>query len=111
MDTAYVFEGTRVLINGAAGGVGHVAVQIAKVRGDYVIALTSAANADFVRSLGADEVIDYAATDFTQVVADVDVVLEVIGGDYPANGHCQLEQSEGDFRRFASAIHQVACDV
>jgi NADPH:quinone reductase-like Zn-dependent oxidoreductase len=82
VDTAYVFEGTRVLINGAAGG--HLAVQIAKARGAYVIALASAANADFVRSLGADEVIDYAATDFTEVVADVDVVLEVIGGDYPA---------------------------
>jgi NADPH:quinone reductase-like Zn-dependent oxidoreductase len=79
-----VGEGSRVLINGAAGGVGHVAVQIAKARGAHVIALASAANADFVRSLGADEVIDYAATDFTEVVGDLDVVLEVIGGDYPA---------------------------
>jgi NADPH:quinone reductase-like Zn-dependent oxidoreductase len=59
-------------------------VQVAKARGAYVIALASAANADFVRSLGADEVIDYAATDFTDVVGDLDVVLEVIGGDYPA---------------------------
>ena len=84
VDTAYVFEGTRVLINGASGGVGHLAVQIAKARGAYVIALTSAVNADFVRTLGADEVIDYAATDFTPFVGDVDVVLDVIGGDYPA---------------------------
>jgi NADPH:quinone reductase-like Zn-dependent oxidoreductase len=84
VDTADVLEGTRVLINGAAGGVGHLAVQIAKARGAYVIALASATNADFVRSLGADEVIDYAATDFTEVVADVDVVLDVIGGEYPA---------------------------
>jgi NADPH:quinone reductase-like Zn-dependent oxidoreductase len=84
VDTAHVGEGSRVLINGAAGGVGHVAVQIAKARGAHVIALASAANADFVRSLGADEVIDYAATDFTEVVGDLDVVLEVIGGDYPA---------------------------
>ena len=73
-----------MLINGAAGGIGHLAVQIAKARGAYVIALASSTNADFVHSLGADEVIDYVADDFTEVVADVDVVLEVIGGDYPA---------------------------
>jgi len=84
VDTAGIGEGSRVLINGAAGGVGHFAVQLAKARGAYVIALASAANAEFVRSLGADEVIDYAATDFTDVVSDLDVVLEVIGGDYPA---------------------------
>ena len=84
VDTAGIGEGSRVLINGAAGGVGHLAVQVAKARGAYVIALASAAHADFVRSLGADEVIDYAATDFTDVVGDLDVVLEVIGGDYPA---------------------------
>jgi NADPH:quinone reductase-like Zn-dependent oxidoreductase len=83
VDTAGIGEGSRVLINGAAGGVGHLAVQVARARGAYVIALASAANAAFVRSLGADEVIDYA-TDFTDVVGDLDVVLEVIGGDYPA---------------------------
>ena len=84
VDTAGIGEGSRVLINGAAGGVGHLAVQVAKARGAYVIGLASAANADFVRSLGADEVIDYAAIDFTDVVSHLDVVLEVIGGDYPA---------------------------
>ena len=105
VDTAYVLEGTRVLINGAAGGVGHVAVQIAKVRGAYVIALTSAANADFVRSLGADQVIDYAAVDFTEVVADVDVVLEVIGGDYPqGSGSSQARRNP----RFDPAPHCAA---
>lgn len=84
VETAQVGPGSRVLINGAAGGVGHLAVQIAKARGAYVIALASASNIEFVRSLGADEVIDYAAIDFTQTVHDVDAVLEVIGGDYPA---------------------------
>ena len=84
VETAQVGQGSRVLINGAAGGVGHLAVQIAKARGAYVIALASASNIEFVRSLGADEVIDYAASDFTQTVHDVDAVLEVIGGDYPA---------------------------
>jgi NADPH:quinone reductase-like Zn-dependent oxidoreductase len=59
-------------------------VQIAKARGAYVTALASAENADFVRSLGADEVIDYNKTDFTQAVRDQDVVLDLVGGDYPA---------------------------
>jgi NADPH:quinone reductase-like Zn-dependent oxidoreductase len=72
-----------VLINGAAGGIGHLAVQIAKARGAHVTALASAADLDFVRSLGADEAIDYT-TDFTATVRDQDVVLDVVGGDYPA---------------------------
>ncbi len=84
VDTAGVGEGSRVLINGAAGGIGHLAVQIAKARGAHVTALASADKLDFVRSLGADEVIDYNSTDFTEVVHDQDVVLDVVGGDYPA---------------------------
>jgi NADPH:quinone reductase-like Zn-dependent oxidoreductase len=65
-----------VLIHRAAGGVGHLAVQIAKARGAYVIALASAGKHAFVRSLGADEVIDYQRTDFTEVVRDADVVFD-----------------------------------
>jgi NADPH:quinone reductase-like Zn-dependent oxidoreductase len=84
VDTGGVGEGSRVLINGAAGGIGHLAVQIAKARGAHVTALASAANLDLVRSLGADEAIDYNSTDFTEVVRDQDVVLDVVGGDYPA---------------------------
>jgi NADPH:quinone reductase-like Zn-dependent oxidoreductase len=84
VDTARVGNGSRVLINGAAGGIGHLAVQIAKARGADVTALASAANLDFVRSLGADEAIDYNGTDFTEAVHDQDVVLDVVGGDYPA---------------------------
>jgi NADPH:quinone reductase-like Zn-dependent oxidoreductase len=84
VDTAGIDEGWRVLINGAAGGIGHLAVQIAKARGAYVTALAAAANLDFVRSLGADEVINYNGTDFTEVVRDQDVVLDVVGGDYSA---------------------------
>ena len=84
VDTAAVREGSRVLIIGAAGGIGHLAVQIAKARGAYVTALASGADLDFVRSLGADEVIDYTVTDFTEAVRDQDIVLDVVGGDYPA---------------------------
>ncbi|MEU7896134.1 NADP-dependent oxidoreductase [Nonomuraea sp. NPDC049152] len=82
VDTAGLRSGQRVLIHAAAGGVGHLAVQIAKARGAYVIGTASAAKHDFLRSLGADELIDYRTQDFATAVKDVDVVLETIGGDY-----------------------------
>ncbi|MFI6977576.1 NADP-dependent oxidoreductase [Embleya sp. NPDC050154] len=82
VDTAELREGQRVLIHAAAGGVGHLAVQIAKARGAYVIGTASAAKHDFVRGLGADEMIDYTTTDFADVVRDVDVVLDGVGGEY-----------------------------
>lgn len=82
VDVARVRSGQRVLIHGAAGGVGHLAVQIAKGLGAQVIATASRAKTDFVRELGADEVIDYEAEDFATVARDIDVVLESIGGDY-----------------------------
>ncbi|GGS08819.1 NADPH:quinone reductase [Streptomyces aureoverticillatus] len=76
VDAAQLSEGQRVLIHRAAGGVGHFAVQIAKARGAHVIALASEAKHDFIRGLGADEVIDYRTTDYTEVVRDVDVVFD-----------------------------------
>ncbi len=82
VDFANIQAGQRVLIHAAAGGVGHVAVQIAKARGAHVIGTASAAKHDFVRGLGADEVIDYTTTDFTTATGDLDVVLDTIGGDY-----------------------------
>ncbi|MFJ6382520.1 NADP-dependent oxidoreductase [Kitasatospora sp. NPDC092039] len=76
VDAAGLTAGQRVLIHRAAGGVGHFAVQIAKARGAHVIALASEAKHEFVRGLGADEVIDYRTTDYTEAVADVDVVFD-----------------------------------
>lgn len=76
-----VKAGQRVLIHAAAGGVGHYAVQIAKHLGAYVIGTSSAANKDFVLSLGADEHIDYRSQQFEKVVSDIDFVLDAIGGD------------------------------
>lgn len=73
--------GQRVLIHAAAGGVGHFAVQLAKHFGAYVIGTASAANRDFVLDLGADEHVDYKAQALEDAVADVDVVLDTIGGD------------------------------
>ncbi|HEU4727414.1 MAG TPA: NADP-dependent oxidoreductase [Kofleriaceae bacterium] len=84
VDTARVQPGQRVLIHGGGGGVGHLAVQIARALGAHVVATASAGKRDFVRGLGADEVIDYRAEDFARTVKDIDVVLELIGGDYGA---------------------------
>ncbi|WP_433248902.1 NADP-dependent oxidoreductase [Streptosporangium sp. CA-135522] len=82
VDAADVRPGRRVLIHAAAGGVGHLAVQIAKARGAYVIGTARTAKHDFVRGLGADEVIDYTLVDFASAVGDVDIVIDTIGGDY-----------------------------
>ncbi len=81
VDTAQVAAGQRVLIHGAGGGVGHLAVQIAMAHGAHVIGTASAAKHDFVASLGADELIDYGATDFAAHADGVDVVLDTIGGE------------------------------
>lgn len=69
-----------VLIHGAAGGVGVFAVQFAKWKGAYVIATASAKNVLFLEELGADEVIDYQAADFSQMVSNIDLVLDTLGG-------------------------------
>jgi NADPH:quinone reductase-like Zn-dependent oxidoreductase len=79
--TADLQAGQRVLIHAAAGGVGHFAVQFAKVKGAYVIGTASAPHEAFLRELGADEVIDYSKTPFETVVKDVDVVLDAVGFD------------------------------
>jgi NADPH:quinone reductase-like Zn-dependent oxidoreductase len=81
VEHADVQPGQRVLIHAAAGGVGHVAAQIAKARGAYVIGTASAGKHEFLRSIGVDETVDYRETDFTEAVKDVDVVLDTIGGD------------------------------
>jgi NADPH:quinone reductase-like Zn-dependent oxidoreductase len=78
---AQISEGQKVLIHAGSGGVGSLAIQLAKSRGAYVIATTSAKNSELVASLGADEVIDYTTQDFTEVVKDIDVVFDTLGGD------------------------------
>ncbi len=72
--------GQRVLIHGAAGGVGVYAVQFARWKGAQVIGTASTANVEFVHALGAEMVIDYTTTPFEQLVYDVDLVLDTIGG-------------------------------
>lgn len=72
---AKVQQGQRVLIHGAAGGIGSLALQFAKAYGAYVIGTASAHNADFLKQLGADEVIDYNTQNFEDVVSDMDIVF------------------------------------
>ncbi|MFD9791598.1 NADP-dependent oxidoreductase [Streptomyces sp. NPDC059070] len=81
VDLAGVREGDRVLVHGGGGGVGHVAIQIAKALGAHVITTAGRGKRAFVEGCGADEVIDYTSVDFTEAVHDIDVVLDTIGGD------------------------------
>jgi NADPH:quinone reductase-like Zn-dependent oxidoreductase len=76
-----VRAGDRVLIHGAAGGVGSVAVQLARIAGAEVIATASGRNLEYVESLGASTVIDYAVDDFERIASGIDIVLDLVGGD------------------------------
>jgi NADPH:quinone reductase-like Zn-dependent oxidoreductase len=80
-DTLKLQRGETVLIQGGAGGVAGFAIQFAKHLGARVITTTSAADRDYVRDLGADQVIDYNAQDFTKAVRDCDAVFDTVGGD------------------------------
>lgn len=81
IDTAELQAGQKVLIHGAAGGVGGYAVQLARWKGAYVYGTASARNQGFLRELGVDEPIDYHNTRFDDVVHGVDAVLDTIGGE------------------------------
>ncbi|WP_211173052.1 NADP-dependent oxidoreductase [Brasilonema bromeliae] len=80
-DLAHLSSGQRILITGASGGVGSMAVQLAKAKGAIVIGTASGRNEQFVRDLGADEFVDYTQQPFEEVVKDVDVVFDTVGGD------------------------------
>ena len=80
-DTLHLQPGETILIQGGAGGVASFAIQLAKHIGARVITTASAANHEYLRCLGADEIIDYNAQDFTDRVSDCDAVFETVGGD------------------------------
>jgi NADPH:quinone reductase-like Zn-dependent oxidoreductase len=80
-DTLKLKAGETILIQGGAGGVAAFAIELAKHLGARVITTASAANHDYLRKLGADEIIDYNAVDFTKVVKDCDAVFDTVGGD------------------------------
>lgn len=81
VDVAAVRAGMRVLISGGAGGVGHLAIQLAKYLGAHVIATARAEKQEFCKTLGAEEVIDYTSSPVHQLVSGVDVVIELVGGE------------------------------
>jgi NADPH:quinone reductase-like Zn-dependent oxidoreductase len=83
VDVAHVQPGERVLVHAAAGGVGHLAVQIAKARGAQVIGTASVAKHDLLHDLGVDEAVDYRAEAFERVLEPVDLVLDLVGGEVP----------------------------
>jgi NADPH:quinone reductase-like Zn-dependent oxidoreductase len=101
VDLGGVTEGDRVLVHGGGGGVGHVAIQIAKALGAHVITTAGGSKREFVEGFGADEVIDYTKVDFAEVVRDVDVVLDTIGGD-------TVERSLGVLRPGGHLVTAVA---
>lgn len=81
IDRAELRPGQRLLIHGASGGVGSFAVQLAHDRGAYIIATASARNRDFVKQLGANEFFDYTSQRFDELVSDIDVVFDCVGGE------------------------------
>ena len=89
-DTAQLQAGETILIQGGAGGVAGFAIQLAKHLGATVVTTTSAANVDYVRSLGADRVVDYNAEDFTKTVSGCDVVFDTVGGDVQTRSYSVL---------------------
>lgn len=90
VETAHAHEGQRMLIHAGSGGVGHFAVQFAAYFGAHVTATGSARNASWLRDLGASVVIDYTSTRFEDVIADVDVVIDLVGNVHAKTGERSL---------------------
>lgn len=106
-------DGRRVLIHGAAGGVGHLAVQLAKHNGAYVVGTGSQRNLEFIRALGADTAIDYGNVQFEHVASPVDLVLDTVGGEVTERSldvlarHGVVVTLEGQGRRRGIGAHRV----
>ncbi len=92
VDKAGLKDGQKVLIHAGSGGVGTLAIQIAKDLGAFVATTVSARNADLVTSLGADVVIDYKQQDFTDIISDYDVVFDMSGGEVMENSFKVLKK-------------------
>lgn len=92
VDHAKLSAGQKVLIHGAAGGIGTFAVQLAKHLGAHIAVTVAPDAADYVTSLGANECIDYTAQDFTELIQDYDVVFDLVGGDVTARSYQALKK-------------------
>jgi NADPH:quinone reductase-like Zn-dependent oxidoreductase len=99
--------GQRILIQGAAGGVGHYAVQLAHLKGAYVIAVASGQHRETLLALGADEVIDYTTTDFAEVVGNIDFIFDVVGASV-IEASLKLLKPEGIYVGIAGTSNLVS---
>lgn len=91
-DVAHLSSGQKILITGASGGVGSMAVQLAKAKGAFVIGTASGKNEQFVRDLGADEFVDYTKQNFEEIAKDMDVVFDTVGSDTQERAFQSLKQ-------------------
>ncbi|ANF94756.1 NADP-dependent oxidoreductase [Paenibacillus bovis] len=107
-DHGQLKAGEKVLIHAGAGGVGSLAIQLAKNAQAHVITTASAQNAEFLKSLGADEVIDYKATNFAEVLSDIDLVFDTMGGDIQKDSFKVLKRDTG---RLISIVGQPDEDI
>ena len=107
IDSAKVEAGQRVVVHGATGGVGVYVVQLARWKGALVTGTASASNIEFVRALGAENVIDYSAIPFETVVHDIDVVIDTVGGDIPERSF-QVLRPGGVFVTVATRLAEDA---
>ncbi|GAP96892.1 zinc-containing alcohol dehydrogenase, NADPH:quinone reductase [Leptolyngbya sp. NIES-2104] len=119
-DLANLSSGQRILITGASGGVGSMAVQLAKAKGAIVVGIASGKNEQYVRDLGVDEFVDYTQQPFEEVVKDVDVVFDTVGGDTSTQAFQTLKKggflvaapehpSEEKAREFGVEVAMVYC--
>ncbi len=110
VDAAKLSPSQTVLIQGGSGGVGHMAIQIAKARGARVIATASTANQEFMKKLGADQTIDYTKAKFEDAAKDVDVVLDAVGGDTLTRSYGVVKKG-GVIVSIAGELDQAALDA
>ena len=111
-DTLQLRTGETILIQGGAGGVGSFAVQLAKYLGAYVITTARAENHSFLREIGADEIIDYTKSDFTQIGQRCEAVFDTVGGDVGPKSYSVLKPGgRAAFIAFAQAPKPVRDDV
>jgi NADPH:quinone reductase-like Zn-dependent oxidoreductase len=90
-DTLKLKAGEKILVQGGAGGVASFAIQLAKHLGAHVVTTASASNHEYLRNIGADEIIDYNAVDFTKAVKDCDAVFDTVGGDVAQRSYAVLK--------------------
>ena len=118
-DVAKLASGQRLLVTNGSGGVGSLAVQLAKAKGVHVSAMASGRNEEYVRSLGVDEFIDYTKQPFEQVASDMDVVFDTVGGDTFQRAFATLKQGgflvtavafpNDEDRRHGVGVERVMC--